>query len=348
MRKHVLFLVHGMGVYVDASGQPTTTWSEGVESLLREIYEGYPSLVTPFDDIFEVVSINYDTVFHDLVTRWQTESQTIASAGIEAAEVAMRLTDWLDGGAMLDDNFAWTHAGDVVMYRYFGLVRQRVKIRVANQIHDALLPNNNGAVTRWSVIAHSLGTAVAHDVLHALNATTPNDAGISILDAAVPKPNVIAMLANVSKTLENDVDVYDSVVVPPIACNNYLSANNKFDPFVMEDLLIPKAFKPSGHSTWDAAIANAKFKDVEIENIHEINTHSAANYLRNPAVHVPLLRTLCGSGSIPNSLEQNAIAAFENVPVAALKDQLLDRLDVHKDASWYDAIGVLLPLLETL
>ena len=80
-----------------------------------------------------------------------------------------------------------------------------------------------------------------------MDATTPNEAGVSILDAMVPSANVVAMISNVSKVLENDIGVYDSMIVPPTtikpntACFHYLSASNKFDPF-----LLPTKFDPMG------------------------------------------------------------------------------------------------------
>ena len=335
-----------MGVYVNKNGKPNHKWATGAAKALKKQYEKYPSLVTPFEELFEVVHINYDVVFNDVLTRWSEEAQTISAQGIDAAEIATRMVRWLEGAEQTDDNFAWTHVGDVVLYRFFNLVRQRVKAKVAKQIHEALEPNTDGAVTRWSIIAHSLGTAVTHDVLHAMNSSTPNEASIPILDAIAPKPNVVAMLANVSKTLENDAEVYESVVVPPTSCDVYLSANNVFDPFVSKKYYIPEPFNPRGRPLWDKAIDNKKFIDIEPENIHEINVHSIQNYLVNPHVHVPLLRALCGPGSIPGQLEKRKIDEFENIPLLDKKEALDELLNEIQDESWYDVIATLLPKLE--
>jgi len=336
-----------MGVYVKDDGTPDNQWATGAAGVLKAQYEKYPSLLTPFDDVFEPVYINYDVIFANVLQRWAEEAQTITNAGIDAAEVATRMVRWMEGIAQTDDNFAWTHVGDVILYRFFNLIRQRVKVRVAKQIHDALEPNAEGAVTRWSIIAHSLGTAVTHDVVHAMNSTTPNEAGIPMLDALAPKANVIAMLANVSKTLENDADVYSSVVVPPTSCNVYLSANNKYDPFVNEELLVPESFNPQGHAVWDTAANDKKFIDIKPSNIHQVNVHSIDNYLINPNVHVPLLRALCGPGSIPNSLANTAIANFKDIPVPSKKEALDSLTEQYKDAAWFDAIATLLPMMET-
>jgi hypothetical protein len=346
MRKHILIFIHGMGVYVDENGNSENSWGIGALDVLKAQYEKYPSLVTSFDDVFEPVTINYDFIFNNILRRWATEANAITNTGIDAAEIALRMVHWLNDGAQTDDNFAWTHVGDVILYRFFNLVRQRVKISVAKQIHDALEPNQDGAVTRWSIIAHSLGTAVTHDVVHAMSSTTPNDAGIPILDAMVPKANLIAMIANVSKTLENDAMVYTSAVVPPVSCDVYLNANNKYDPFVMEKLMIPEQFNPFGNPLWDTALAQKKYVNIEPENIHELNVHSIKNYLVNPRVHIPVLRALCGPGSIPKNLAEKAYNEFENFPVPELKESLIQTISKFEDKSWYDGIATLLPMLE--
>ena len=160
-------------------------------------------------------------------------------------------------------------------------------------------PANEGSVSSWSVVAHSLGCAITHDVLHAMDATSPSQDGISILDAMVPSASVVAMISNVSKVLENDVGVYDSQLVPPTqikpntACFHYLSANNKFDPFVLSE-----RFDPKNEPEWTQAKKNKSFLDIRISNVHEVNVHSFKNYLVNPDVHIPLFERMAGRGTI--------------------------------------------------
>ena len=330
-----------MGSYVNASGAASHSWSKAAAKTLKNLYDQYFILqLIPFDDRFEVVHINYDTEFHKLLKRWDDEAQKILASGNASAPDVAKMISWLDGGSQIDNNFAWTHASDVILYRYFSLVRQRIKIHVANQIRNALAPNADGAVTSWSVIAHSLGTIVTHDVLHALDSTTPGEAGVSILDSMVPSANVVAMIANVTKVLENDVDVYDSLVVPSSAvkmqsaCFSYMSCNNKWDPFVF-----PVAFEPGGMVAWDVALANETFLDVEIENVHEMNVHSIDNYLVNPAVHIPLLEQMCGIGSILDTEKQKAFDEFDNIPDEALEDAFDLLMVEFEDAEWIELVG---------
>jgi|GEM_PF-1349946 len=357
MRKHVLLFVHGMGAYVTEAGEADHTWSRAAATALKEQYDKYQLVRRKrFEDRFEVVHINYDTEIFKLVHRWQEESRAILAAGVPAAAPARRLVKWLDDGAQLEDNFAWTHAACVILYRFFPLLRQRVKIHVANQIQKALAPNENGAVSAWSVIAHSLGTIVTHDVLHAMDSTTTtSEAGISVLDTMVPSANLIAMIANVSKVLENDVDVYDSLVVPQSmvqnqsCCFSYFNCNNVLDPFVR-----PAPFRPGDDkTTWTLARANGAYFDIVTRNAHELNVHSLRNYLVNPAVHIPLLEQLVGVGTITDEEKEEA-AKLEDVPLDQLGaevSELTTRVRSHfggsdPDASqWFDLAGVFFSML---
>lgn len=343
MRKHVLFFVHGMGSYVTAAGAPSHAWSKAAAKSLKAQYDKYLLLKSiPFEDRFDVINVNYDTEFHKLLKRWDDEASKILASGNAAAPEVQKLLGWLQGGAATDDNFAWSHVSDVILYKFFSLVRQRIKVHVANQFRNALAPNADGAVTSWSVIAHSLGTIVTHDVLHALDSTTPNQAGISILDSMVPSANAVCMIANVSKIMENDIAVYESLVVPSsavephTACFNYLSCNNKWDPFV-----IPEPFAPQGNVPWDVAAANESFLDIETENVHDINVHSLDNYLINPAVHIPLLERLCGLGSVLPDEKEQAFEEFEDIPDETVESAFDELIEEFEDEEWIELIGML-------
>ena len=324
MRKHVLLLVHGMGSYVKNDGAPDDTWFNDTAAALKEQYVKYPIVnLQSFEDRFEIVHINYDIEIFKLVLRWQTESQEIMKQSISAAAPAKALVGWLNNAAKLDDNFAWTHAACVILYWFFPVMRQRIKVSVASQIHDALATNQDGPVSQWSVIAHSLGTIVTHDVLQAMDTTTPNEEGISILDAMVPSATVLAMVANVSKILETDSKVYSGVVVPQSllqrqsACFSYLSCRNEFDPFMRVN-----PFDPQGQPAWNLAKTNGTFVDAFIRNVHELNTHSFRNYIVNPDVHIPLFEKLVGPNCITAQQAADARAQFQNVPASTVQTGL--------------------------
>ena len=144
----------------------------------------------------------------------------------------------------------------------------------------------------------------------------------------VGNAHVVAMIANVSRTLETDVRVYESAVRPPdgaggpAVCDEYVSCNNKLDPFVAEALAIPERFDPSGVAAWDRAKANGTFVDVEIGNVHQLNVHGLRNYMVNPAVHIPILERMCGFGLISDQQKQDALNNFQDVPDQTKRDAL--------------------------
>jgi hypothetical protein len=343
MRKHVLFLVHGMGDNVNDDGSIEKGWAENAEKTLKDLYGNYQILKSvPFEERFELVAINYDTVFNNLLNKWAEQSTALRTTGVPIDGIVKEVFDWLNNGAQQEDNFAWTHVADVVLYRFFSLVRQRVKTHVAKQFTAALKPNTEGAVTSWSVIAHSLGCIVAHDVLHAMDATSPNEAGISILDAMVPSAGVVAMISNVSKVLESDIGVYDSQVVPPTtikpntACFNYLNANNKLDPFVL-----PERFNPKDDPEWKLAKQSKSYLDIRIDSVHEPNVHSFRNYLVNPKVHIPLFELMAGRGSIMANEKTKAEQQFKNIKTDKLLAEAKDLLKKSKSPSWFEVVGKL-------
>ncbi len=342
-----------MGDYVEDNGAIQLDWANSAKAVLEDLYKQYDILKRiPFDDRFETVGINYDTVFNNLIKRWAEQSAALRATGVPIEGVVGDVFQWLESGAKQEDNFAWTHIADVVLYRFFDLVRQRVKTQVAKQITAVLKPNNKGSVTGWSVISHSLGCAITHDVLHAMDSTTPNEAGISILDSMVPSASVVAMIANVSKVLESDMQVYDSQVVPPTplkpntACFNYLSASHKLDPF-----LLPEKFDPKDEAEWKEAKKQKTFIDVRIDNIHEINVHSFKNYLVNPTVHIPLFERMAGNGTIKTAEKDAALAGFKKVPDTDVEDiakKILKDSKVPAGESWLKRFGTFYGLLKDL
>lgn len=347
-RKHVLVLVHGMGDYVDDDGGIDSGWADRAEATLEELYAQYSMLkLMPFEDRFEVVKIDYDTVFNDLITKWAHQSVDLKSAGVPIEGVVKEVFDWLDGGAKQTDNFAWTHVADVVLYRYFRLVRQRVKVHVAKQIVAALKPNAHGSVGQWTVIAHSLGTIVAHDVLHALSVETAPETGLPILDTMVPSATAFVALSNVSKVLENDAPVYDSEVVPPTelnpttVCFNYLSADNRYDPF-----LLLERFDPKDDPEWKLARKQKSYLPVRTKNVQELNVHSFRNYMVNPAVHIPLFDLIVGPGFVLPDERAQAERDFEQIADDALLKEAQKLAKDSKAETWFERIGKFYALLE--
>lgn len=307
-----VFLVHGMGDY---SGDWSTSWIAGI----RRLYERYPRLSRiPFEQRFKIVPIGYDDIFRLVVGRWQADA---ASIGPVAAHVQAQRVDqmvgWLRTAGELSENFPWSHCSDVLMYYLFPQVRSAVKVHVASQIANEL--KDKASDESWSVLAHSLGTAVTHDSLHMLWSGAFEDGQPTGMRAADDKARLVAMIANVSRVLEAEPDVYESFVRPGPAsapdrgCFRFLNARHALDPFT-----IPKMFNP-GQWPDAATFAKRAFLNVRVEHIHEWNVHDFLHYLANPAVHVPLFRSLTFDLAISAKEEKQAMDDFE--PWGTLPDE---------------------------
>lgn len=322
-----LFLVHGMGNHQD-------DWAEPVVELLRDIYSRYRvSKLVSFDERFKVVPIRYDSIFRDTVQRWQQDASAVGQLadGVGADEVNT-LVGWLRN-AQVDENFAWTHAADVLLYRLFFDVRQAVKVRVARQIAEEIVDLRTNE--SWSVIAHSLGTAVAHDALDMLwRGQAP---GVPpAFSPAQGKAQMVMMVSNVSRLLQTVPKAYESLVKPGAAnqpdrgCFQFLNVRHRFDPFTFPRRFDPQAWPDS------QTVAAGRYANLEVEHFHQANVHDLVHYLKHPAVHIPMLRKATFERAVLKEEETAALDAFDPFGgdtnrALALRQELEDRLPAISD-----------------
>jgi len=300
-----LFVVHGMGEF-------GAKWVDSLQKQLSATYAAYPKLASvPQAKRFTIHPIRYDDVLSDLVKKWQTDSTAISklAAGVGAG-TAEAMVGWLKSAGQ---GFEWTHAADVLLYRCFSDVREAILVTVANQMVKIINKDlNEFQDCRWGVLAHSLGTSVAHDALHSLW-TSQFDNGAKFPPADV-KAAFVMMVANVSRLLQTDVDVLDSVVQPGTGsakdrgCLNFLTVRHALDPFT-----VPRKFDPVD---WPDALTveQGRYQSIRVQHFRERNVHGFGHYLQHPAVHIPLLRLLANKKSVISATEETAaLAAFTDM-----------------------------------
>lgn len=345
MAKHLLFLVHGVG-------DTKPDWSQPIQELIRTLYAGYHiSKLMPFDQNFAFQEINYNAKFDARRTAWKTASASVLKAlgdgGMKPGAIT-KLTSWSEESAK--DDFLNTHALDVVMYRFLSLEAEQVRTAVQQQVLSALAAQPANEHGRWSVIAHSLGTSVMHDVLHQL--FSPNrPAAWGPLPAGLFKPNVVMMLANVSRLLENtdffgkDGDVYRSVVHPGpsasvAACDYFINVRHEWDPIPK-----PKLFRPADDWPDAATRAEGRYINVVINAIEQPNVHDFAHYLKNPKSHVPLFRLLTVPGLLPDDEFATACRAYEEgTPLEKFRKEAkrLEKLSLpESEQDWRNILAML-------
>jgi len=339
MAKHALVFIHGMG-------EQTADWHQPALKVLSDAFPMYDSFKgSSFLDFVEPIPVLYSDLFSELRETWKTDVgqiKTILGAQLDAADVPQRqsIEQQIDSVATSigagTDTFVWTHAMDVVLYRFFKLVRQAVDIKVANQ----MLAATDMKFSSWSIIAHSLGTAVTHNTLQKLY-TTGLIAGQPPLKTQETRPRVLAMVANVSRVLQlPTVKVFSSKVMPgpalqDRACDTYLNARHVFDPF-----MYPQPFEPD--HTWPTpdTFDPTQYQHIRPTNIaldRLIDVHDLENYLQNPRVHVPIFRGIVGSASISADEFAAACSKFDQKIASNEIDSIRDALEKKlpaKNTDW--------------
>lgn len=311
----LLFLFHGMGVHDGG-------WSQEVTAKLDDVASRYPYFSgKKLSQQVQWVPVGYDQVFNTQRAAWGQAADALEAGLLAQGISATRLIGWLTTASQTERAFFWTHAVDVLLYRFFEQIRREVIARVLEQIATALeAAMQGGEIAQASVLAHNLGTSVAHDCLAYLG-SQPIAGSSAYLADNFQFANVF-MLANVSRILQTDRRADQSVVrpasaPPPGYCDRYYNFRHAFDP-------IPavQAFTPGG---WGADYRTETGLRHFIER-YRYNVHGYTHYLDHPKVHIPLIRGLLGA-VIPEPEAQAAIAGYADVQVTkpclvALQHQL--------------------------
>ena len=345
--RHTVFFVHGMGTH-------DRTWQQSGVDVLSSAYTEYAALANrSLTDDIEVIPI----VYNDTIEVWRErmakdfgEFRSAFSGQLDANEAKGakfdnhldQLESWIGAGS--SPGFAWSHAADVLIYKWMSTVRMAIDVSVATQIVGALAKTNT---PRWSIVSHSLGTSVTHNVLHMLY--TSGTQSTRKLDPVQTRPHVLLMVANVSRVLQRDgAKVYDTKVRPGRSstgaiCSYYLNARHRYDPFVYPKPFSPDLWPESGTYAFNGyqhiQPAHIHFGKNDLHKVHDFD-----HYLRNPRVHVPLFRALMGDAMIPDDEYLKAKTTFDSSVVSdgmdAARSKLESLLPPHS-AGWQRILSLM-------
>jgi hypothetical protein len=351
MSKHTIFLVHGMGDF-------KAKWSDDLQEMIRTLYGRYPGLeLMPFDEAFEFQEVLYNDKFDAIRDQWSRDATKVLDAIGAEAKQGKSSRDRKEAGSAVSglmtfatgagkNDFLRTHVLDVAMYRFLTPVRAQVRAAVFKQIMDVLKAKPKNEPVRWSVLGHSLGTAVVHDTIHAMY----TDKAVP-LPSNVTRPKVIAMIANVSRIVETDSDPYKSFTHPSLdpaggACDYFVNARNEWDLFT-----VPKRFRPT--DDWpDLDTRHAgRYVGVEVNAIADKNVHAVEHYLGNPKVHVALFRTLTFQRAISDDEAEAASRKYEeSTPLGKFNSLIkqLKEIDLGENSEWEQVIAGFFDFAETI
>ncbi|MCP4451352.1 MAG: alpha/beta hydrolase [Planctomycetes bacterium] len=329
MPKSTLLLVHGMG-------KPTGEMFDQWKAALKKGYERY-SRGERFEDRFDCVNIEYDTLFENRRMAWNNQIDAVVNSGVAGVDLPSR--DDLEG--ISEDNFLTTHILDVLLYRFIPQIAEYVRAHVITQINDAIQRANSSS--RISVIAHSLGTSVLLDAVNAMY-QTPDENG-NTLSPGDFRFQTIAMIANISRTLGTRWGGYDSLVRPGhdnsdnYVTSTFLSTSHRWDPLVSLRRFAPVENWPDAET-----VAKERVAVVEPGIITHVNVHGFTHYLENPLVNVPLFRMLRHKRFVSEQQRRDAVKAYHDAnPIEAFDDyrrELRSILTGEADFSWKRLVEV--------
>ena len=305
MAKSIVFVLHGVGEYGSHWIEDDTSAVQGLKKVVKR-YEFFQS--HSLDSYVEFVPILYDDVFEQILKSWSDQARALEAIPIVPAYVE-RVAEFVGG---FGEEKWWLKTGlDVALYWGFRLIQRRVVLRVLSQMTERIAEARRDS-TEYSfhVLAHSLGTAVAHDALHHLGTerwlradgglVKEECEGASYMKAinslkevvGVSNPfhprlfgfESITMLSNVSVLLQVSENPYASIVRPGSARDDnaytrvFINVDHKQDPIsILGNFRVPFGWKPGGLNL------QLNHLDGPIENIHD-----ASHYVAHPFVHLRL------------------------------------------------------------
>jgi hypothetical protein len=361
--KHAIFLIHGAGRYgkldkpTDKSMpkyQPDTGgWFERAQKVLKDTHDiaaAAAKRTDKFKDAFEVVPIRYDHIFERYRQAWVQQAGEWSKLGKDLSILGLSATQtesvrkFLADGAT--DNFGWNNILDVVLF-LCPTVRAAIAADVMDQISLALAgekakpkgkdkskddkpPASGLGVTydRWSVIAHSLGTAVFHESYASFLADRPGNAPIG--------PQVVCSLSNLAALLMDKVPgPYNHTMRPgpDPAPETYIEARHALDL-----IALLKPFEPNWPASEDGiyrpcvglqdVFFGENYDDFPDSPEEAVNLpHAFWHYLYQPSVAGVLWANLFGFSL---SEQKIAKAIRDNAPGKPddfIRDQVKQKVD---------------------
>jgi hypothetical protein len=278
MSRQVVFLVHGIGDH-------KIGWSKSAVQSLDALGQRYSTVGAPISEQVVFAEVAYGEVFDKQLARWDTDVDAFAANGV--VPQAKDAVAWLDG--VTEGGFVWTHLGDVVLF-LSRFTRAAAVAEVVAQMAK-VIADDPDPETEFSIIAHSMGTAVTMEAVNALVTPIPK-----IGWTGLPPDfrfREVMMLANTSRFFQRpELHAYtESRLLPKKykttgLCSTYRNVYHRRDPVALFRRFAPNASDDMGYVA------------VPVEHYHARNIHGLTHYFEHPAVHGAVLR-LPKAGNLP-------------------------------------------------
>jgi hypothetical protein len=282
----VLFLIHGMGI--DGEDWATPIVAQLMAAPDRYGYRWFDQNGAVTDHV-DIVPVGYAGVFSRYRAEWSSSAAAVSTYAAAHQIAVPRVLTWLQDQSTgsMPRRFFWSDLVDVVLYRFITIVAAEVRLRVMHAlVREVTTRMQSARVVEASVLAHGLGTSVAHDVLASLG-SRPIDGNAAFTAGNFQFTNIF-MVSNVSRALETDFAVYRSVVHPDTVrprdayCQRYYNFRHRLDL-----LAATRAFQPVKWGDDYVAVE-------DLDRVISFDVHGLSHYLDAPQVHVPIIRGLLG------------------------------------------------------
>ncbi len=344
MPDQAILLVHGMGQHAGPKENERGDFGKEFVTAVNESLNSFSNHKTDLiENHVHIDEFNYDDwldhmrqTMADKATKMSDRLSSIGSHyGVSVPlEFVGKLVSF--ESKFGDDDVFYTHWLDVLFYG--SLLGANIRVKAGLKIAELVQQFGAGNV---HIVAHSLGTAVAHDTLDRLYRPEhdPNDT-IPDLSPANDRLGSIWMIANVSR-LVNSVtrfsDPYASIVKSgPDGCANvFTNVRHELDPFTWL-----ARFDPPNNGKWlDHTNYTNDYENLVTNLVVDGNTHSFKQYLQDPEIVQRILPRFIDNLSITAPEFQQFVSNYEtntiNGAYAALEESFAN-LSVTDEATWGD------------
>lgn len=327
MARNIVFLIHGVG-------QHSPDWTDvagGPAHALRAAAKNYAYFSTrALDEAVEFVPIRYDDIFDRILSGW-------AESGRKLREIGGAFSPMVDSGLMFlgkadAGSPAIAVGGDVPLYKGFRLFRHRVLMRVIAEMASTIATRTQvgaGTPPRFHVIAHSLGTTVAHDAIHSLGTENwPEESSAAERDPdgvrrdkdSFDSAKASGVFRNGAFRLDSLFQVSNTSVLLHTTATSPLQSIVRPGQYIQTFFNVDHAFDPISKVRPFAIPGEwgAMARQISVRHLYEANIHGFAHYLRHPQVHVSIFRQLCPDFKLTAG-EKSTASQFQDISPALLQ-----------------------------
>lgn len=330
MNKPIVLVIHGMGTHEPGSVK------EEIAKGLNEAAVNFGLSDFDINDKVEFFQFNYSVFLDEIRQRDADHASSIAEhltllQGHGLGEnIVTKLTEFFTDFDESDE--LYTHWMDVV---YYGLMFWGEKIRVdfAKRINDVMIEAKRGS-RDVHIIAHSLGTAVAHDTLIKLfRKDVDITSEVPGLDIAKFRIQSIWTVANVSRLLNllNDIANPETSIVNGTedgCCDCLFNVRNIFDPFTW-----PKQYNRDDNTK--------DYKLLEVDTVRNLNTHDIKEYMAAPLVSESIFNYILGINLTKSQWESGVNKHAETCIKKPIEDLKMAFEDLQNPPDTVDKIEAL-------